>query len=46
MTISELKRIFCICDFNKEETDNLQTYLRGRMNQLKKIIPPEQKLPQ
>lgn len=41
-TIGELKRIFCICDFNKEETDNLQQYLRNRMYQLKKRIPPEQ----
>ena len=41
-SIGELKRIFCICDFNKEETDALQEYLINRMNQLKRFIPADQ----
>ena len=40
--IEELKRIFCICDFTKEETDDLKEYLKKRMNQLKKFIPADQ----
>jgi hypothetical protein len=41
-SIEELKRIFCICDFTKEETDDLKEYLKKRMNQLKKFIPADQ----
>lgn len=41
-TINELKRIFCICNFNKEETDQLQEYLIRRAEHLKSIIPAEQ----
>ena len=40
--ISDLKRIYCQCGFNKEDTDNIQEYLKSRAIALKKIIPPDQ----
>ena len=40
--ISDLKRIYCQCGFNKEDTDNIQEYLKSRAIALKKIVPPDQ----